>query len=123
MVILFLANLAIMDFLVNIVGSIILIIFTAPINIINAIMNMNPILLNFITSSILSCRLKKHTIENKITIITTIDIKIARLGNSAGEKEEIVTNTRNSLIIVVLRVTRVFYPDLAQLVLILHGYI
>ena len=93
--------------LIHIVGSMILIIFTVPMNVINAIMDINPILLNFIAFSILSPRLKKHALENKITIITAIDTKIERLGNSVGENEEIVNNIRNPPIIVESRVIRV----------------
>src|SRR6185437_7322786 len=107
MVLLFFAILPIIGSLVHIVGSIILIIFTVPMNVINAIMDMNPILLNFIAFSILSPRLKKHALENKITIITAIDTKIERLGNSLGENEEIVNNIRNPPIIVESRVIRV----------------
>jgi hypothetical protein len=106
-VLLFLAILDMIGSLVHIVGSIILIIFAAPMNIINAIMDMNPILLNLIAFSILSCKLKKHAIENRITIITAIETKIERLGNSAGENEEIVNKIRNPPIIVALRLTMV----------------
>jgi hypothetical protein len=104
---LFLAILAIIGSLVHIVGSIILIMFAAPMNVINAIMDINPILLNFIAFSILSCKLKKHAIENIITIITAIETKIERLGNSEGENEEIVNKIRNPPIIVALSVIRV----------------
>ncbi len=96
-----------MGSLVHIVGSIILMIFTAPMNAMNAIIDTNPILLNFMAFSILSCRLKKHAVENKITIITAMETKIERLGNSAGENEEIVNKIRNPPIIVAFRVTRV----------------
>ncbi len=82
-------------------------IFTAPMNAMNAIIDTNPILLNFMAFSILSCRLKKHAAENKITIITAMDTKIERLGNSAGENEEIVNKIRNPPIIVAFRVTRI----------------
>ncbi|MBA3977112.1 MAG: hypothetical protein H0X50_02810, partial [Nitrosopumilus sp.] len=50
--------------------------------------------------------LKKHAVEKKITIMTAIETNIDRLGNSAGEKEEIVNNIRNPPIIVAFRVTR-----------------
>lgn len=82
-------------------------IFTAPMNAMNSIIDTNPILLNFMAFSILSCRLKKHAVENKITIITAMDTKIERLGNSAGENEEIVNKIRNPPIIVAFRVTRI----------------
>jgi hypothetical protein len=91
----------------QIVGSIILIMLTIPMNIINTIIDTKPILLNFIAFSILSNKPKKHAIENKITIITAIDTKIERLGNSVWEKEEIVNNIRNPPIIVESRVSRV----------------
>ena len=91
----------------QIVGSIILIILTIPMNIINTIIDTKPILLNFIAFSILSNKPKKHAMENKITIITAIDTKIERLGNSVWEKEEIVNNIRNHPIIVESRVSRV----------------
>ncbi len=38
--------------------------------------------------------------------MTAIETNIDRLGNSAGEKEEIVNNIRNPPIIVAFRVTR-----------------
>ena len=83
-------------------------ILTVPINIINAIMEINPILLNFMAFSFLLFRLKKHAVEKKITIITAMDTNIDRLGNSAGEKEEIVNNIKNPPIIVAFKVTRLF---------------
>ncbi len=72
---LFLAILSAMGPLVQIVGSMILIIFTIPMNIINAIMDTNPISLNFIAFSILLCKPKKHAVAKKITIITAIETK------------------------------------------------
>ncbi len=91
----------------HIVGSMIFITFAVPMNIMNAIIDTNPILLNFIALSILLCKLKKHAVEKKITIITAIDTKTERLGNSEGEKEDIVSNIRNPPIIVESRITRV----------------
>ena len=46
-------------------------------------------------------------VEKKITIITAIETKIDRLGNSEGEKDEIVSKIKNPPIIVESRVTRV----------------
>ena len=71
-------------------------------------MEINPILLNFMAFSFLLFRLKKHAVEKKITIITAMDTNIDRLGNSAGEKEEIVNNIKNPPIIVAFKVTRLF---------------
>jgi hypothetical protein len=83
-------------------------ILTVPMNIINAIMEINPILLSLMAFSFLLLRLKKHAAQKKITIITAMDTNIERLGNSAGEKEEIVNNIKNPPIIVAFRVTRLF---------------
>jgi hypothetical protein len=106
-VLLFLAILDVTGSLDHIVGSMIFITFAVPKNIMNAITDTNPILLNFIAFSILLFKLKKHAIEKKITIITAIDTKTERLGNSEGEKEDIVSKIRNPPIIVESRVTRV----------------
>jgi hypothetical protein len=107
-VLLLLAILDVMGSLLQIVGSMILMMLTVPINIINAIMEINPILLNFMAFSFLLFRLKKHAIEKKITIITAMDTNIDLLGNSAGEKEEIVYNIKNPPIIVAFKVTMLF---------------
>ncbi len=88
--------------------SMLLMMLAVPINIINAITEINPILLNFMAFSFLLSRLKKHAVEKKITIITAMDTNIDRLGNSAGEKEEIVNNIKNPPIIVAFKVTRLF---------------
>ncbi len=40
--------------------------------------------------------------------MTAMDTNIDRLGNSAGEKEEIVNSIKNPPIIVAFRVTRLF---------------
>ncbi len=64
-VLLLLAILDVMGSLLQIVGSMILMILTVPINIINAIMEINPILLNFMAFSFLLFRLKKHAVEKK----------------------------------------------------------
>src|SRR3954451_3940396 len=88
-------------------GSIILIMLTDPMNIINAIINAKPILLNLIAFSILSNKLKKHAVEKKITIITAMDTKIERFGNSVCENEEIVNKIRKPPIIVESSVSRV----------------
>lgn len=71
-------------------------------------MEINPILLSFMAFSFLLFRLKKHAAEKKITIMTAMDTNIDRLGNSAGEKEEIVNNIKKPPIIVAFRVTRLF---------------
>ena len=92
---------------VQILGSIILIMLTVPMKIINAIIITKPILLNLIAFSILLNKLKKHAAEKKITIITAMDTKIERLGNSVCEKEEIVNKIRNPPIIVESSVRRV----------------
>ena len=80
---------------------------TVPMKTINAIIIAKPILLNLIAFSILLNKLKKHAAEKKITIITAMDTKIERLGNSVCEKEEIVNKIRNPPIIVESSVTRV----------------
>jgi hypothetical protein len=92
---------------VQILGSIILIMLTVPMKIINAIIITKPILLNLIAFSILLNKLKKHAAEKKITIITAMDTKIERLGNSVCENEEIVNKIRNPPIIVESSVRRV----------------
>ena len=81
-------------------GSIILIMLTIPMNNINTIIDIKPILLSFIAFSILSNKLKKHAAEKKITIITAMDTNIDRFGNSVCEKEEIVNRIRNPPIMV-----------------------
>ena len=102
-VLLLLAILDVMGSLLQIEGSMILMILTVPINIINAITEINPILLNLMAFSILLFRLKKHAVEKKITIITAMDTNIDRLGNSAGEKEEIVNNIKHPPLLLHLR--------------------
>ena len=92
---------------VQMLGSIILIMLTVPMNTINTIINAKPILLNLIAFSFLSNKLKKHAAEKKITIITAMDTNIDRFGNSVCEKDEIVNRIRNPPIIVESSVSRV----------------
>jgi hypothetical protein len=82
--------------------------FTIPINIINAIMVINPILLSLIAFFVLLLRLRKQAVAKIITMVTAMETNIERLGNSVGEKEEIVNKIKNPPIIVEFRVTRLF---------------
>jgi hypothetical protein len=62
-VLLLLSILDVMGSLLQIVGSMILMMLTVPINIINAIMEINPNLLNSMPFSILLFGLKKHAVK------------------------------------------------------------
>ena len=92
----------------HIVGSIMLIIFKIPMNIINMIMDMNPILENNIPILSLLFKELKEASENIITIATAMVTNIERLGNSAGENDEIVSNIRNPPMMVVSIISKSF---------------
>jgi hypothetical protein len=89
-------------------GSIMLITFTKPMNIINKIIAMNPILDKRIPLLSLSLKYFKQAKENIITMITAIVTNIERLGNSVGEKDDIVSNIRRPPIIVASIISRSF---------------
>jgi hypothetical protein len=65
-------------------------IFTTAKNIINPIINTKPPMLNLLALSVLFSKTSIAEKANTATIGTVIEIKIDLLGNSAGEKEEIV---------------------------------
>ena len=92
----------------HILGSMILIIFTVPINIINNIIETNPIFENNLPLLSKSFKKQKHAIENIITMDTAMATKIDRLGNSEGEKEEMVSKIKKPPIIVALIMKRSF---------------
>jgi hypothetical protein len=92
----------------QIVGSKILITFTNPMNIIKKIIDINPILENNMPILSLSFKKLKQATEKIITITTAIVTNIERLGNSAGEKDEIVSNIRNPPITVALIISSSF---------------
>ena len=71
-------------------------------------MDMKPILENNIPLLSLSFRQLKQANENIITIATAMVTNIERLGNSAGEHEEIVSTIRNPPMIVALIISKSF---------------
>ena len=97
------------------------VIFAAPMNIMNAIMDMNPILLNFFAFSILSCKLKKPAIENIITIITAIETKNRTVREFGRRNEEIVNKIRNPPIIFIKVNYGFRFQVFTQLVFISRG--
>ena len=92
----------------HIFGSMILTIFTIPINIINNIIETNPIFENNLPLLLKSFKKQKHAIEKIITMVTAMVTKIDRLGNSEGEKEEMVSKIKKPPIIVALIIKRSF---------------
>lgn len=83
-------------------------IFTIPINIINNIIEINPIFENNVPLLLKSFKKQKHAIEKIITMATAMVTKIDRLGNSEGEKEEMVSKIKNPPMIVALIMKRSF---------------
>jgi hypothetical protein len=92
----------------HIFGSMTLTIFTIPINIINNIIETNPIFENNMPLLLKSFKKQKHAIEKIITMTTAMVTKIDRLGNSEGEKEEMVSKIKKPPIIVELIMKRSF---------------
>ena len=92
----------------QIFGSTTLTIFTIPINIINNIIETNPIFENNVPLLLKSFKKQKHAIEKIITMVTAMVTKIDRLGNSEGEKEEMVSKIKKPPIIVALIMKRSF---------------
>ncbi|HKU84350.1 MAG TPA: hypothetical protein VJP58_09940 [Candidatus Nitrosocosmicus sp.] len=92
----------------QIFGSTTLTIFTIPINIINNIIETNPIFENNLPLLLKSFKKQKHAIEKIITMVTAMVTKIDRLGNSEGEKEEMVSKIKKPPIIVALIIKRSF---------------
>ena len=92
----------------HIFGSMTLTIFTIPINIINNIIETNPIFENNLPLLLKSFKKQKHAIEKIITMVTAMVTKIDRLGNSEGEKEEMVSKIKKPPIIVALIMNRCF---------------
>ena len=72
------------------------------------IMDVNPILENNIPILSLLFKELKEASENIITIATAMVTNIERLGNSAGENEEIVSNIRNPPMMVVSIISKSF---------------
>jgi len=89
-------------------GSMILIIFTKPINNMNRIMAMNPILDKIIPVLSLLLKYLKQANEKMITMITAIVTNIERFGNSVGEKDDIVSNISKPPMIVASIIRRSF---------------
>jgi len=92
----------------QILGSMTLTIFTIPINVINNIIETNPIFENKVPLLLLSFKKQKHAIEKIMTMATAMVTKIDRLGNSEGEKEEMVSKIKKPPIIVALIIKRSF---------------
>lgn len=69
---------------------------------------MNPILDKMIPALSLSVKYLKQDREKIITMVTAIVTNIERFGNSAGEKDDIVSNIKSPPIIVELIISESF---------------
>ena len=85
-------------------------------NIIKRIIDTNPILENSIPILSLSFKKLKQATEKIITITTAIVTNTERLGNSAGEKDEIVSNIRNPPMTVALIIRSLFWINIHTII-------
>ena len=83
-------------------------ILAVPVNIINAIMGDKSHFTKFHGLFPFNTLTKKTCSRKKNSIITAMDINIDRIGNSAGEKGEIVIKIKNPPFIVAFKVTKPF---------------